>query len=298
MQEITNSMKRRFLKDFGLPLQIVQEPHFSYGLRTIDKEYNSLAKYELFLKTIEILGDQNILDYVAELVQTIISDIKSKDAFKTFKADNLEKYNLANSKNKKGNLYIEDNIDVDFVSIDLIKANFNALREYDENILPQDYEEFISKYTELEYFKQSKYLRQMIFGNLEPKKQQKIQRFIISDIANKLNGMNIFTSSTDELVVRNSEELVVRKSDLEEVLQRLAGTYNFLRIESFTLKNILNDYYVREYEDKVEFKQCSSIVFLQILKYYRGEPILEEDRKFYYERQIATFDQSIIEDMD
>jgi hypothetical protein len=77
-----------------------------------------------------------------------------------------------------------------FISLDHVTANFNALKFYDPSIVLHcaNWQELISKFTELEYFKRSKYFRQIVFGHLNPKKQAIISKFITSEVYRALSS--------------------------------------------------------------------------------------------------------------
>ena len=50
-----------------------------------------------------------------------------------------------------------------------------------------DYESLIGHVSNFEYFKKSKYLRQVIFGNMLPKKQQRLQKWVIDQVISVLH---------------------------------------------------------------------------------------------------------------
>lgn len=59
-----------------------------------------------------------------------------------------------------------------FFSLDLKKVNYHVLKFYYPNLVlnTHTYEDFIGQFTEFDYIRKSKYIRQVIFGNLNPKK--------------------------------------------------------------------------------------------------------------------------------
>jgi hypothetical protein len=190
----------------------------------------------------------------------------------------------------------------------LIKANFNCFKIFDPELVNNaaTYEEFISKYTRLNYFKQSKQLRQIIFGNLLPKKQQQIQKCIINEISNSIGVENselndhIFVNGTDEILILDQWNDPEPPTDINsfpatDVLTKLPEKYNnIIDISIFRLIQIHPEksFYVKEhlYEDKIEFKQVPSIFFPQVFKYYfKLLPVCYNDLLFYHEGQKATF---------
>jgi hypothetical protein len=152
-------------------------------------------------------------------------------------------------------------------------------------------------------------LRQVIFGNLLPKKQQKLQKWVMDKIINVLHldggiQMEDFESaSSDEIV------FVIDTSKVNETLELVnttlnnsvvtEGFVNWLRIEAFTLKSIGGKkFFAKEncIDSSVDFKGIQSYFFMQVYKTYLQKPIEEIDRKFYFDGLLATFDKGVFED--
>jgi len=53
---INHKAHKRFVKDFSLPIQILQNPYFEYFKNLYDKTYQSNEKYKLFQNTVNTLG--------------------------------------------------------------------------------------------------------------------------------------------------------------------------------------------------------------------------------------------------
>ena len=79
-------------------------------------------------------------------------------------------------------LYSEETNGKFYVSIDLKKANFQALK-FAGVLDDVDYDHFMYKYGADEYIRNSKYLRQVIFGKMTVIMNKK-QHFIVNDINN------------------------------------------------------------------------------------------------------------------
>ena len=93
------------------------------------------------------------------------------------------------------------------------KANFQILRHISSAMVNNcsTYEDFIGCYSDLEYIKNSKYTRQVVFGKLNPKRQMTCEKFFINEIRKLIdntissNGGEIVSMSNDELVYKISE---------------------------------------------------------------------------------------------
>ena len=68
-----NTLRKRFIKDYNLPIQLVQNPYFSYYINLIDKDYNTIEKYKDFNLTQNtlVLHNSNILNYTDNLVKIL-----------------------------------------------------------------------------------------------------------------------------------------------------------------------------------------------------------------------------------
>ena len=76
-----------------------------------------------------------------------------------------------------------------YVSFDLIKANWQAVKSYDPDFLNEmkgSWEELVSHLEIPSLFSRSKQLRQYVFGNLNPKRLMRVQRKMIQSILENL----------------------------------------------------------------------------------------------------------------
>jgi hypothetical protein len=216
---------------------------------------------------------------------------------------------LRNIGNQK--FYHKDNAEKSFVSIDLKKANFQAFRFFNPNIIDShsSYEDFVKTVINdsYDYFYQSKQIRQVIFGNLNPKRQQKIQKYLMSVILDVLmkSGMDsdaVFNNSADELIVSdNSEKIIlgkgISKSDIVNTLKLHEITNSLdLHIEDFCLEQVHPDFsfFVKNNSNgKKEFKNVPSYNMAEVFKYYNNIEVIEKDLSFFYEGRIASFKNKI-----
>lgn len=306
----SHSVRNRFIKDYNLPIQIVQDPFFEYYINELDSYFNTKQKYQMLFDIFNVLGSEEAFFAESNRVKdTIIKSIESTAAYTELQNNTLDEFNI-NSKVKQQDIYTMSNAGKTFISIDLKQANFNAFKMFNPDLVLgfNDYESLIHSVTPFDYFKKSKYLRQVIFGNLLPKKQQKLQKWVISKIINVLNtGIGIqledfVTSSSDEVVIVVEPDMV--NILVETIIKKLGDTpetnkfTNWSKIDAFTLKSIGGrKFFVKEnlLDGTVDFKSIQSYFFIQVYKKYFNKPINEMDRKFYFDGNIATFDKGIFE---
>jgi hypothetical protein len=163
------------------------------------------------------------------------------------------------------------------------------------------YEDLIGKFTELKYMVQSKYIRQVILGNLLPAKQMKIEQYLTYQVLQILinpydvKKENILMFSPDEIVFQSdcSDYLVYSAYDnhIENHIKTNLGLN--VDVEIFKLKNIepFQNFFVKEFVNKSGFElMCvSGIYFPQVYKQYTGQKLEEKDLVFWHENQLAKF---------
>lgn len=309
--ELSNSIKKRFIKDYNLPIQVIQEPYFTYAIETMDLHLDTKSKLQLLIDVVTELGAEDKFFSEANKVKdSIINSIQLKGIYDQLSADPLDSYEVLNNGVRTQDIYNMGNVNRTFISLDLKHANFNVFRMYSpELVLGFDtYEDMIGSVTKFDYFKKSKYIRQVIFGNMLPKKQQRLQKFVMSQIISVLHNdvgidMNDFVSaSADEVVfavdpkdVSMFVDMVSRKVKENPLTEKMAS---WIRIESFTLKSIGDKkFFVKEQENgKVEFKGIPSYFFMQVYKKFTNQPITRDDKIFYYDGMLATFEKEVFDD--
>jgi len=297
---------KRFTKDYNLPIKIYSEPYFSYLIESYDDYLNTKSKLNLLEDAVsKFENESQFLAHYFKVVDAMIDDIKSKPSFEEFNNCKLDTYQVV-SKYPKNDIYKQMNTGQYFVSIDLVKANFQALKYFNEELVnhTSSYKEFLANYTDIEYFAESKHLRQVIFGSLNPKRQAKIERYLIELVINYLmdNGMinsdDIKMATTDELVLSISEENVNHWVDKVETLTAvIKETLSIdVDIEVFKLASVLDSYYAKEFLNKEGYQlMCvPQLYFPQVYKAYHGLEIEEKDLVFYHEHKLAKFLEAIV----
>lgn len=275
------NLKKPLVKDYDLPISLYQDPYWQHQIETLEPYFKIQEKITAQEKAFEALKE-NFFSFHNKLSQMVIDDIKNSTLF-----DKIQKLDIKNDKTPQYNrLYCPENANKNFISIDLIKANFNVLRMVEPDLFngKETYEEYLKKFTEEEYFLNSKKIRQVIFGNLNPQRQQALQRKIISEIKEVIKEVvpeeDIMFTSSDELIFLTTKD--VYNFDFKK--------YNsILKITPFLLKQVHKNFsfYVKESFNKVEFKQVPSYNLLEVIRYYNNQENQDLDRYFYYEGRVV-----------
>lgn len=307
------ALRRRFVKDYNLPINIVDSPYFEYYMRTYD--WFPKEEYENLVKDIDERFDGNInawLEEYAEIRDKIITFVENSNSYKEFNSCDMKQFAIPDDlKNvPDSNIYNQSSVGKTYLSIDLKKANFQALSHYNSNIVlkAENYEDFIGMWCDSEYFKKSKYTRQVIFGKLNPKRTITYEKWLMSQIKEKFESE--FDTRNLKLVAFKSDEIIYEvlgknyiencEDDVEVVM--LDNGYD-VRVEIFTVgriecKNhngITVDCYIRRcHTTQTEIlKSASQIFYPQFYKIWKKGRIFEIDMAFLAEGQIAHFDKPL-----
>ncbi len=212
-------LANRFVNDYKLPVPLInKEEYFNYYLNLYEKDYGALTKYNKLIQTINGKFDGNIGEFLDEYYQVrenIIQSLLNNPAYIEFNEKiDMNKFAVKDKPDvTKNNIYHQDNANKYFISVDLKRANFQALKYVNPEIVlnTDTYEDFIGKFTDLDYMKKSKYTRQVVFGKINPKRQITVEKYIINEVRKcfeewiNMDCLKLVSMSNDELVY----ELVV-----------------------------------------------------------------------------------------
>ena len=308
-EEQKKKLRLRFVKDYSLPINIFDGKLFDY----YRKLYNFFPDkvYKALLKIIEEKYDGNVdkwLEYCASFRDRAIEETMNTPEYKEFNQKDLSEYNVKLGIGERS-CYNQETSGKIFISIDLKKANFQALK-YVGVIKDVTYEDFVERFVgDDEYLKNSKYLRQVIFGKMNPGRIIKVEGYIMSKIYGLVHqyledrGFSTYSLNSDELVyiytpndkspdfgLVNADYLVseIKKKIGVDVRVELVGVHDLRivnykgnKVDAYTRKNLLTG--------EVQLKKASTTFFPQIYKLWQRKKIEENDLMFFFEDQVCTF---------
>jgi len=296
----SHKLLKRFIKDYKLPIQVVQEPYFSYFMNLYDDQYRTKENFKLLKDArSQFDSDDEFLAEYYKIRDNVINTIKLLPEYKTYNEIDMKEYDIPNYNFPKHDIFNMGNINQYFISIDLKKANFQALKWWNDNIIlgSNTYDEFLSKFTTLEYMKGSKYLREVIFGNMNPKRQIKIEKHINNLILEYLTTNGLFDTkdikmfANDEIIFQLSAYDLENYNNLSDIIRSKIGFD--VDIEVFQLKNIKGSskYFVKEFINKQGYElMCIPLIYhAQVFKKYNKLSLNKNDLVFFYENQVCKF---------
>lgn len=299
--DISVKLKERFCKDYKIPINLFQEPYFTERINLYDAIYESVYKYKRFIYALSKYDtEQDYFEEYNRVKDTAIDFIKSTEAYQRFNTEDMNKFAVDNRGISKHDIFRPSNDGKLFISIDMVKANFSALSHYDNSIFDwaETWEDFIYKFTDNEHIIHSKYIRQVILGNCNPKRHVTYERYLMSKVLDIIEDYKIIDSvvfySDDEIVIDMTEvDLVMSEF---EVFCKVFNSLSFpLRFEYFTLHKIGGiDGYIKRFRSdcgapRVEFKCIDAYSLPFIMRKYLGEDITENDKVFYHNGYLAKY---------
>ncbi len=302
--EVSASAKGRFCKDCGIPIRIFQEPYFTDRMELYDRFYGTLEKWNVFLNELKKYPcEQDYFEEYNRVKDDAILSIKDTEAYQKFNEDDMNQYSVTHKNLPSKDIFKPSNDGKSFISIDMRKANFSALHHYDPTIFQgaNSWEEFVRKYTDNQHIINSKYIRQVILGNCNPKRHITYERYLMDIVLSHLIDGSV---SIDRVVFFSNDEIVLDISDLNESDQKSMALQIEnsmkdmpvpLKTEFFTLHQIAGSggYYKEILNEngntEIELKCLNNYELPFVLRTFLGEEITESDKVFYHEGLLAKF---------
>ena len=179
------------------------------------------------------------------------------------------------------------------------QANFSTLYNFDNTMFDgaKTWEEYIGRFTERKELIESKYMRQRIFGECNPKRQVTYQKYLMCKLlAFLLVGIpekDIVFFSHDEIVIDDTEKTYIYYPFVEECINKYNISTNVkMRIERFQLKHLGEDVgYAKVYdnENRFDLKCVDNDYIPMVFRFIQTGRILEEDLAFFYKGTTAKF---------
>lgn len=302
-------LRARFVSDMNIPIQVLQSPYFEDRLELLEEEYGALTSYTNLLALIVEKFDgkpTNFLEYYHQVRDEIITKVTNSNAYKEFISDDKFTKNFDPICGNR-NLYTNEQDGCMFVSYDMKKANFQTLKYASPAIVydADTYENFIGKFTDLDYIKKSKYTRQVIFGKMNPKRTMNLEKWITNEFAKTLNDLAI--TKYCELFSLNADEIILKFNGSEEEFDKIdvvpsiifegveyKGSKFKLHARQFKLATSNSILTVYEKEDYLNahkriLKGVPATYMPQVYKLLGGMKINPSDLVFYYEHELCQF---------
>lgn len=303
--EVSNRAKERFCKDCNIPIRLFQEPYFLDRIKLFDEFYGTVDKWIRFASELQKYNcEQEYFEEYNRVKDAAIEAIKSSEAYQRFNAEDMNKFIVTHKNLPNKDIFKPTNDRRVFISIDMRKANFSSLHGYNKDIFGgvDTWEEFITQFTDNRHIVNSKYIRQVILGNCNPKRHITYEKYLMDQTLSLLYDIvgeeRIVFFSNDEIVYDMTTASTLHTLNLVRncIEERLNTKSNIpFRVELFSLHKIngTDGYYKKIYRDKgeytIEFKCLDNYMMPFVLRHFLGEEVTESDKVFYHEGLLAKF---------
>jgi hypothetical protein len=294
---IKKEFREIFVNDYKLPIQFLESPYFEYFLNLYNEEFEINKKVELFNNTISHFKSvEEFKNKWHVLKNQIIDDIKKT---KEYQELNQSEFYRSPLKIERGHPYNQKYINVPILSIDIIQANFNCLKNHNPNILlgANSFKELVKMYTDLDYYSDIKIFRQIVFEQLNAGRQQSLQREItdslIIDLKKEIPNIFIKMPANDEVCIPLNQNITELKDRVLNVLSKHKLKHIF-RTEEFVLRHISNNFFFKDYGNgKIKLRMVPKIFYAQAYKKAKNKEIEDFDLLFVHEGKIAKFQETL-----
>lgn len=300
---ITTKLKERFCKDCNIPIHIFQEPYFTDRLKLYDKFYGTLEKWNIFVNELgNYHCEQDYYEEYNNVKDMAISSIKNSEAYQRFIEEDMNQYYVNHKYLPCQDIYHPDNDGKTFISIDMRKANFSSLQHYDSDMFTgaPTWEDFIGLFTDNKHIINSKYVRQVILGNCNPKRHITYEKYLMDGV---VDFVTTFFMPLNKVVFFSNDEIVFDITDNELNVENAYQLQNILdikttiplKVELFTLHKIngTNGYYKEIFkvngQKEIKFKCLDNLYLPFVLRHFLGEEVTDSDKVFYHEGLLAQF---------
>ena len=313
----TLDLAKRFVSDYKLPIPLYSRRwvDFEYYLCLYEDEFESYTKwrklYDLIQSRYEGSPNKFVDDFYKRR-EAVVQWFHENPAQKEFTSMDMNQFAIKDRPQVTSkNIYNGNGVGKVFISVDLKKANFQAMRYVNPALVKnaQTYNEFISNFADFDYFKESKYIRQVIFGQANPKRQITVEAYLIYKVWIEFKKFfpqysNLVSLANDEFVVELGKVHqcdVPTEERLKEFIWFIKGklvleiTADCFLLTAKQLKTraenkTVQTFFIKTYLDKTEEIMCLPLNYRAIAtKLLRDIPLSEQDFHFPYEGYDCRF---------
>ena len=307
MDLLLKQFRGRFVDDNQLPMTVVEDPYFDERIKMLEGEFHAQLKYLSLMETVrDNFGGnmQKFLEHRHSVKDQILSHILNSEGYKAMLADKspLEDCKLVVGANE---LYTEQQDGGLFLSFDMIKANFQALRYVDPSIVfdCDTWEEFMARFSDVEYLASAKQVRQEVLGKLNGKRLAAIEKYHSNEFAKKLrecygDWLTPFSIKTDEIILKfnGSEKEFERLNVQNEEFNGFKFRVNKFKLNMRTFKRAFSDKRINIFE-KEDFldghrrnlKCVPATYYPQVYKLLNGMEISDSDLVFTSDHELCKY---------
>lgn len=248
-------MKQATLAEFErlykVNIPLLSELEYYKGLLLRSNEFYHIERAFAVMTDLEnsLASGQSIKKKKEEAMDTLLDYIKNTEAYKKFQDIDLLSFENLHATLDTRNMHFTNHADEYFyVSIDMVSANYSILKYLFDtnNELAYNWNELCTLKNIHPAFKESKSFRQIIFGNLNPKRTTVIQKSIVSKIVRAVYQVvpvdDVVYITHDEVIVKFqiTSDIKSNCENLQNALREYKSIQTPLKLTPYTVKPIEN----------------------------------------------------------
>lgn len=307
------ALRRKYVKDMDYPISVYSDPYFYSLFRLFVSYYDGmLESYINYNRLIESIGEENVYDAIVKTSHNIITKIQDSEQWKSIDKqvspliyDMDKKLSQSDRNWKKAETFIMDNLGYVFIELGWKHANFQSMKyllngsvmgalSYDELIRKSIKNPYLQK-----HFIMSKRLRQVIFGNLNPKLQQRVQKLL------NLNLLFDFPDHIKDKIYSVSHDSIIFKlsnfDDIRGIYREICENIEQSEIRIDLHKRVYtlyemgySNFMIQEFDPQFnncrpKFRNVPKQFMPQVICHYYGIPMEDDYLVFYHEGQLAKW---------
>lgn len=286
--------KIELIRDFvdldKLPLQVIKDlGYFEYSL----SEIGLTKKWTEFIDYIETkFGNKDeYKKYYFQVKESFLEYVKRLPEYQAFNTQDMSRFAFPFPPNvAKGNQYSENNTGKTMLSIDLKKANYQALKYCGLFKDTDSYEDLIGRFTDIPFLIKSKYLRSVVFGQLNPGRHITVESYLVNLIRPEISDrLKLVCMASDELVYEVPGDIILLGSDLEGTRQEIQEKYGlqvtaeYYKLHEYILESEMSKKQYRIYSKeslcggKTEYKCIPNNLYLVFRKLITRRELCDYD---------------------
>lgn len=292
--------KEVFCRDYGIPINVFEEPYFEDRVRLFDTIYGSLGKWEKFKKYVtDIEGYEK--EYNCS--ENILMDIKGSIGYRNF----IECSDIGNTLRIDHScpaVFRKEDVGRYFLSVSIPKDRlwFYVLRHFDVSILGgcEKYDSFISRYSSNPCICDSITLSKLVFDNLN---YTGINRYAadimytimyqIVPVCPMLEGRDVYLGWSKVMFDVSCVPVNVVLSYIDHLKDLYSDYIIPVDISIFEVQNIEGfPGFIKRYTNPDgKFEVCSTNIdyMPQIMRILNGSAVRDIDRVFIHNGRLAKF---------
>lgn len=240
--KINEALIRHFVTKHKTPFGVPEnQEDFEYMLDKFEKSHGTRTKWNNVLDDVAVMYGNNPNKYIddygvirSNIIKAISENKHYKEFVKRAKDNDVWPYDYYRPKQVTARgIYNQECIGKHYLTLDLVAANFQAMKYANPEIFDgaTDFDEYVSRFADVESITGNKQFRQEIFGRLDNTAITKVERFLIAEVwryIDKYKLGNVVCVLPDEIIVELSTENCQFIQD-QEIPMAEAIAYDILR---------------------------------------------------------------------